>query len=266
MKFTIAISVYSNPGLWEWQAQGLLANAEHIDRVIRVFDGAWPSDSPQVALPFPEERLSQQPRDLCGISRTVNLGVRSVRVETARRISELISDTSTPAWSPVVHLDDDTLLHPGALAAIAEQMQPGRLVTPCVLRVDDRDGANPRHDPNLDLVPRLPHDRIKGCLWACYPDDFIAMNGWNEAMVQYGYQDAEFAARWSVHYGEPSVWPILAELATVIDPQPTTPKYQPSPWYKALNWTHLNEALRAEGKLLNLSIAPPVPSTGTRPR
>lgn len=179
MKVDVVITFFRRQALWPYVLRGLEANKDFISRLIIVNDEPWVEE---LASPFPTTFLSFPDHKDMGISRSMNLGAKHV---------------NTPYF---IHLDDDAVALPNTFEILLAYGQRPRSFTSgyavqSTPETFDQDFEQPPKSGGLNLGGSHPWQCVCGAFFLTDTQAFLD-NPWNEAMVGYGFQDYEFAARW----------------------------------------------------------------------
>jgi len=205
MRTTLLITTYNRPDALD-RVLGTVASQHQLpDEVIIADDGSGPATADVVADWRP--RIGTPLRHLW----QPNRGFRAAR----SRNNAILAASG----DYLIVLDGDMLLHPAFVADHIAAAEPGCFVQGVRLRADAaltsrlldgepfdwrwwRNGIAPRqHAMRLPWLSRQTSgkaatmDRIKSCNQAYWRRDLVAANGFDEAMVGWGPEDKELAAR-----------------------------------------------------------------------
>lgn len=210
MRISVVLITYNWPQALDLALRALARQSELPDEVIVTDDGSRADTGALLrvqARDFPTRLVHLwQPDDGARMSRARNRGIAAARNDY------------------IVFLDGDMLAERHCIAehrAYARRgcfVQGSRVLTSqaCTRNLIDSGRLDVgffepaierrRHTLRIPLLARLyaqPHARMRGiksCNWGFWRDDLVAINGFNEAMVGWGREDNELAAR-AFHHG-----------------------------------------------------------------
>jgi len=171
---------------WERVKQGLEDNLEDITEIVISCDHEEEIDpmvvrwGEKVGIPL---RVIYQPHNGFGVCKALNRGVWVCRAEK------------------ILHIDDDVVVPGGMIELYESILEPRTLLVPLV-----QDIGNPTDQIPGPVDVRLnPALIMRGACQGFYREDFVEVGGWNEQMVDYGFQDYEFGLKWMTEFGPGSI-------------------------------------------------------------
>jgi len=185
MAVSVVVAWYHSEKKWPETLKGLEDNEEAIQEIILTCDHEEPVTDEVIETleefgrPY---KVLYQPHQGFGIGRIVNRAVIEARGPL------------------ILKLDDDITLLPGTISMLQFYARRG-LVVRCRLH----DMNSRRTEVPVELAKDGFFTLYRGGMMMFYREDFLAMGGMNEEMIERGLNDYEFGVRWARRFGIPGI-------------------------------------------------------------